>query len=139
MEKRVGKTGEEITRLESLEGTLGILKACLNAKTVKRVVYTSSAAAILFSGNGQEVVDESAWTNMDYFKDLKLTTSSSTASKTKTERAALEFVEQHGLDLVTLIPSLALGPFNSPRIPASLYVGLAMITGMITLFKKKSY
>jgi nucleoside-diphosphate-sugar epimerase len=122
-----------------LEGTLGILKACLNSKTVKRVVYTSSAAAILFSGNGQEVVDESAWTDMDYFKDLKLTARSYTASKTKTERAALEFAEQHGLDLVTLIPSLVLGPFNSPRIPASFYVGLAMIMGMITLFNKKSY
>ncbi|KAL3604019.1 hypothetical protein D5086_004878 [Populus alba] len=93
----------------------------------------------MLSGNGQEVVDESAWTNIDYFMDLKLTTSSYTASKTKTERAALEFAEQHGLDLVTLIPSLALGSFNSPRIPASLYVGLAMITGMITLFKKKTY
>jgi nucleoside-diphosphate-sugar epimerase len=106
---------------------------------VKRVVYTSSAAAILFSGNGQEVVDESAWTDIDYFKDLKLTARSYTSSKTKTERAALEFAEQHGLDLVTLIPSLVLGPFNSPRIPASFYVGLAMIMGMITLFNKKSY
>ncbi|XP_011017535.1 PREDICTED: vestitone reductase-like [Populus euphratica] len=125
----VDREPEEKATKRSLEATLGILKACLNSKTVKRVVYTSSAAAIMFSGDGQEVVDERAWTDIDYFKDLKLTASSYTASKTKTERAALEFAEQHGLDLVTLIPSLVLGPFNSPRIPASLYVGLAMILG----------
>lgn len=131
----VDREPEEIATKRSVEGTLGILKACLNSKTVKRVVYTSSAAAIMFSGNGQEVVDESAWTDIDYFKDLKLTARSYTVSKTKTERAALEFAEQHGLDLVTLIPSLVLGPFNSPRIPASFYVGLAMIMGNRNLYR----
>ena len=37
---------EEIVTKRTIDGALGILKACLNSKTVKRVVYTSSASAV---------------------------------------------------------------------------------------------
>ncbi|CAK7347910.1 unnamed protein product [Dovyalis caffra] len=123
------KEPEEIVVKRAIEGTIGILKACLNSKTVKKVVYTSGASTVLFSGNGQEVVDESSWTDVDYFRSLNVMGSSSLVAKTYTERAALEFAEQNGLDLVTLIPSLVMGPFICPRIPRSVYLGLAMIWG----------
>ncbi|CAK7347908.1 unnamed protein product [Dovyalis caffra] len=103
------KEPEETVIKRSVEGTLGILKACLNSKTVKRVVYTSSISTVLYSGKDQQVLDESAWTDIDYFRSLNAVGNSSPIVKTKTERAALEFAELHGLDLVTLIPSLATG------------------------------
>ncbi|KAJ7962191.1 Dihydroflavonol 4-reductase-like protein [Quillaja saponaria] len=52
-----GKELEEIVTKTSINATLGILRACLNSKTVKRVVYTSSAAAVAFSEqNGIDIV-----------------------------------------------------------------------------------
>ncbi|KAF2282669.1 hypothetical protein GH714_043779 [Hevea brasiliensis] len=40
------KEPEEVIVKRTIDGTLGILKACLNSKTVKRVVYTSSASKL---------------------------------------------------------------------------------------------
>ncbi|KAJ6390945.1 hypothetical protein OIU77_025034 [Salix suchowensis] len=54
---------EEVVIERAINGTLGILRACLNSKTVKRVVYTSSAAAVVFNDSGEEMMDESYWSN----------------------------------------------------------------------------
>ncbi|KAJ4844949.1 hypothetical protein Tsubulata_019065, partial [Turnera subulata] len=110
---------EDIVVNRSIQATLGILKACLNSKTVKRVVYTSSAAAVSFNGNGQDTVDESVWSDLDYCKSMTPVQASYVVAKTKTEKAALEFAEQNGMDLVTVIPCLTVGPFICPRIPSS--------------------
>jgi hypothetical protein len=68
---------------------------------VKRVVYTSSEAAVLLNGD-QEVdeMDESFWSDVDLLRASKPFghLSSYMISKTLTERAALEFAEKHGLD-----------------------------------------
>ncbi|CAL5331437.1 unnamed protein product [Camellia sinensis] len=48
-------------------------------------------------------------------------------SKTLTEKAALEFAEKHGLDLVTVIPNVIGGPFICPRVPSSVNVSMAKI------------
>ncbi|MED6160289.1 hypothetical protein PIB30_050198 [Stylosanthes scabra] len=47
---------EELVTKRTIDGTLGILKACLNSKTVKRVVYTSSGAAVSRTGKEEEAV-----------------------------------------------------------------------------------
>lgn len=79
---------EEIVSKRAIEGTLGILKACLNSKTVKRVVYTSSEATVLFNDEDLDVRDESSWTDTDFYKALKGGGSSYVCSKTKTEKMA---------------------------------------------------
>ena len=45
--------------------------SCLNSTTVKRVVYTSSCAAVILSDNNAQVTDESCWSDVDYIKTLK--------------------------------------------------------------------
>ncbi|XP_049400086.1 vestitone reductase-like [Solanum stenotomum] len=57
---------EEREIQRSIDGTLGILKACLDSKTIKRVIYTSSDGTIGFIEGGPNVVDESNWTNIEY-------------------------------------------------------------------------
>nr|XP_016476051.1 PREDICTED: vestitone reductase-like [Nicotiana tabacum]XP_016476052.1 PREDICTED: vestitone reductase-like [Nicotiana tabacum]XP_016476053.1 PREDICTED: vestitone reductase-like [Nicotiana tabacum]XP_016476054.1 PREDICTED: vestitone reductase-like [Nicotiana tabacum] len=116
---------------EAVDGTLGILRECLKSKTVKRVVYTSSRTTLVFNDKGLDTVDESSWSDISVMKTLKpISTASYVISKTLAEKAALEFAEKHGLDLVTVIPSWIHGPFLSPRFPESLRSAMAMIFGI---------
>ena len=120
----------------SVEGTLGILKACLNSKTVKRVVYTSSTAAVVLNDKGGDIKDESSWTDVDFLKALNYWGQSYMISKTITERSALDFAQEHGLDLVTVTPSFVVGPFICPRFPGSVNTALALVLGMLLHFVK---
>ena len=115
----------------SVEGTLGILKSCLNSKTVKRVVYTSSASAALFNDkdDDQDMKDERSWSDVEFIRSMGSYAGPYMISKIETERAALEFAEKHGLDLVTLLPSFVVGPFLCPSLPGSVQVALIMIMG----------
>ncbi|RVX00981.1 vestitone reductase [Vitis vinifera] len=120
---------EETVTKRSVEGTLGILKACLNSKTVKRVVYTSSTSAVEYNDKGGDIKDESSWSDVDFLKALNYWGLSYMISKTMTERAALDFAHEHGLDLVTVIPSFVVGPFICPRFPGSVNAALALVLG----------
>ena len=122
------ETEEEVIN-KVIDGTLGILKSCLNSTTVKRVVYTSSSAAVMFSDNNAQVTDESCWSDVDYIKTLKSFASLYWISKTLVEKRALEFAQEHGLDLVTVIPPFIVGPFICPNLPTSVEAALAMIFG----------
>ena len=115
----------------AINGSLGILKSCLRSKTVKRVVYTSSIAAVYFNGKNVEMMDESYWTDVDYVRELKSYVSSYAISKTLTEKAVVEFAAEHGLDLVTVIPPMVVGPFICPKMQGSVRAALAPILGII--------
>ncbi|KAJ6747077.1 putative proteinD DEPENDENT EPIMERASE/DEHYDRATASE [Salix koriyanagi] len=120
---------EEAVIQRATDGTIGILKACLNSKTVKRVVCTSGASAVVFNDSGAEMMDETYWSNVDYIKASNLSIGPQFISKTLTEKRALEFAQEHGLDLVTLIPTYVHGPFICPNMPASVHMLLAMVLG----------
>ena len=108
---------------------MGILKACKNSKTVKRVIYTSSASAVYWQDKEEDVMDESYWSDVNILRTLKPFAWSYAVSKTLAEKAVLEFGEQHGLDIVTLIPSFVVGPFICPKLPGSVFSSLAFLFG----------
>ncbi|KAI9180523.1 hypothetical protein LWI28_005673 [Acer negundo] len=126
-----GKEPEEVVTQRTINGTLSILNACSQSKTVKRVVYTSSASAVVFNGKNVDVMDERFWSDVDYIRTTIPSAGVITylISKTSTERAALQFAEENGLDLVTLIPSYVVGPFICPKFPGSVCTILAMVLG----------
>lgn len=120
---------EEIVTKRTIDGALGILKACKNSKTLKRVVYTSSGSAVYYQEKEDDVMDESYWSDVNLLRKLKPFAWPYVASKTLAEKAVLEYGKENGLDIVTLIPSFVIGPFVCPTIPGSVYASLPFIFG----------
>ncbi|MED6146572.1 hypothetical protein PIB30_035675 [Stylosanthes scabra] len=128
---------EEVVTKRTIDGALGILKACLNnSNTVKRVIYTSSSSAVLYhNSSGKDydseevVLNEDFWSDVNYLRASKVDGWSYSVSKTLTEKAVLEFGEQNGLDVVTLVPTFVLGPFICPKLPSSVLASLSLAFG----------
>ncbi|MBA0732743.1 hypothetical protein Gogos_016813 [Gossypium gossypioides] len=90
---------------------------------------TESASTVVFNGQEMDMMDESFWTDVDFLRQkLSPEAHSYIISKTLTERAVLEFGAQHGLDVVTVIPSFVVGPFICPKFPGSVRTLLALCT-----------
>ncbi|KAM5573983.1 cinnamoyl-CoA reductase 1-like [Rosa sericea] len=101
----------------AVKGTLNVLKASLEAK-VKRVVYVSSVAAVAMNRTWAEgqVLDESCWSDKEYCRN---TENWYCLSKTEAESEALQFAKTTGIDLVTVCPTLILGPILQSTLNAS--------------------
>lgn len=52
-------------------------------------------------------------------------------SKALTEKAALDFANENGLDFVTIVPTYIHGPFITPQYPDSVRASLAVIFGRL--------
>ncbi|GFP82258.1 vestitone reductase [Phtheirospermum japonicum] len=131
------KETEQTITDRSVRATLGILRASLDSKTVKRVVYTSGAATVMHrSDANDDVLDEESWSDLDYVRSSGVFGASYCISKTVTERAILEFSEKHSLDAVIALPTLINGPFICPGLPASVRASLAMFTEHIKYNEK---
>ncbi|CAN7137560.1 unnamed protein product [Brassica rapa subsp. narinosa] len=92
----------------AVDGTLNVLKACVEAN-VKRVVYVSSAAALMMNPNWSKdrVIDESCWSDLEF---CKRTENWYCASKTQAESEAFEFAKRTGISLVSICPTMVFGP-----------------------------
>ncbi|CAN6689998.1 unnamed protein product [Malus baccata var. baccata] len=115
----------------AIQGVLNVLKSCVKAKTVKRVVLTSSAATVSINtleGTGL-VVDEKDWSDLEFLTNVKPPTWGYPASKTLAEKTAWKFAEENNIDLITVIPSLMAGPSLTPDVPSSIGLAMALITG----------
>jgi len=85
----------------TVSGAVGILEAGLRAG-VRRVVFTSSLAAIGISGPQCRTLTEADW-NEDPLTAYSV-------AKTRAERRAWQFAEEHDLDLVVVNPASIIGP-----------------------------
>ncbi|PSR99661.1 Dihydroflavonol 4-reductase [Actinidia chinensis var. chinensis] len=112
----------------TVNGALNIMRSCSKAKTVKRVIYTSTTGTIVIQQHPQSEYDESFWTDVDFCKAQKMTGWMYFVAKTMAEKAAWEFAKENDLDLVTIQPSIVLGPFITPSRPTSIEISIALIT-----------
>lgn len=112
----------------AVEGTLNVLKAS-HAAGVKRVVLTSSVSAMFPNPKLPRgtAVDENSWTDLEFCKEREAWYP---ISKTLAEKAAWEFAEQTGLDVVVINPGCVLGRMLQPRLNASVAVLLNLIQGV---------
>jgi dihydroflavonol-4-reductase len=107
---------ENILIKPALEGTLRVLNACKNNK-VKKVVLTSSVAAIAYGHKDKKVFDENDWS------DTGPGITPYAKSKTLAEKAAWDFVNQLSdedkFDLTVINPVAVTGPMLTSDIGTS--------------------
>lgn len=95
----------------ALDGTRRVLEACRRSGTVRRVVLTSSIAAVT-----DEPESGHTYTEADWNLRSTLRRNPYHYAKTMAERAAWEFIEREkpAFDLVVLNPTLVTGPSLGP-------------------------
>ncbi len=119
------------------KGVLNVLQAAA-ANGVKRVVLTSSFAAIAYGVSKRKIFTEEDWTDPSNYKD-------STAyirSKAIAEKAAWNFIEKDnsGLELSVVNPGLILGPVLDKRdYGTSAAAVLKMLDGSFPAIPKFGY
>ncbi|KAM5343721.1 hypothetical protein ACJ41O_012258 [Fusarium nematophilum] len=97
----------------AVKGTTGILGAIRDhAPKVKRVVLTSSFAAIVNTASPPRVYDETSWNPIIWDEAVADTSLTYRGSKKLAEQAAWDFMEKEKpmFDLVTMNPPLVYGP-----------------------------
>ena len=114
-------------------GTLNVLKAA-TANRIKRVVLTSSVAAVM-SGNR----DSGAFTDQDWTDLSRTDLSPYVKSKTVAEKAAWEYAKENELELVAINPALVLGPALEADYGSSLEALYLLMTGAYPILPKLGF
>jgi nucleoside-diphosphate-sugar epimerase len=109
------------------EGALRVLRAARDAG-VKRVVLTSSFAAIGYGAPGKTTFDETDWTDPQ-----RPGVDAYAKSKTLAERAAWAFIEKEGgaLELAVVNPVLVLGPVMAADFSPSVILIQRLMNGAL--------
>ncbi|KAJ4887299.1 Anthocyanidin reductase [Raphanus sativus] len=125
----------------AIQGVINVLKSCLNSNSVKRVIYTSSAAAVSINnlpGPGLVMTEEN-WSDIDFLRKEKPFNWGYPISKVLAEKAAYQFAEENKIDLVTVVPALIAGNSLLDDPPSSLCLSMSLITKKemhLTAFKE---
>nr|BAH98155.1 dihydroflavonol 4-reductase [Tulipa gesneriana] len=113
----------------TVNGVLSIMKSCKKAGTVKRVIFTSSAGTVNVQEEQMPEYDEDSWSDIDFCRRVKMTGWMYFVSKTLAEKAAWEFAKDNDIQLISIIPTLVVGPFITTSMPPSMITALSLITG----------
>ncbi|XP_010454218.1 PREDICTED: cinnamoyl-CoA reductase 1-like isoform X1 [Camelina sativa] len=116
----------------AVKGTLNVLNSCAKASSVKRVVVTSSMAAVNYNGKlctPDVTVDETWFSDPEHCEASKMWY---VLSKTLAEDAAWKLAKEKGLDIVTINPAMVIGPLLQPTLNTSAAVVLNLINGAKT-------
>jgi nucleoside-diphosphate-sugar epimerase len=116
----------------ALKGTLNVLESCAKVRP-KRIVVTSSVAAVSYTSKRTptSVVDES------FFSDPEICRKEQrwyALSKTLAEKAAWDFAKEHNLDMVTVNPTMVIGPILQSTMNTSTEVILEFLNGTSKTF-----
>ncbi|KAH0894977.1 hypothetical protein HID58_057406 [Brassica napus] len=116
----------------AVKGTINVLSTCLKTPSVKRVVLTSSIAAVAFNGmprTPDTIVDETWFADPDYCRAAKLWY---VLSKTLAENAAWKFAKENDMQLVSINAAMVIGPLLQPTLNTSAAAVLSLIKGAQT-------
>ncbi|KAJ4711584.1 cinnamoyl-CoA reductase 1-like [Melia azedarach] len=98
----------------AVKGTLDVLRSCAKVHSIKRLVFTSSVAAIVQNGTPRTLdlaIDETWFTNSAYCKESKKWYP---LSKTLAEEAAWKLAKENGIDLIAIHPGAVISLLLQP-------------------------
>ena len=100
----------------ALKGTLNVLQACGKSGSVKKVVLTSSVAAVF-----DEPISGRVYTEKDWNETSSLVRNPYFYSKTLAERSAWDYIEKENptFELVVVNPGVVIGPSLVPSLNTS--------------------
>ncbi|KAG7596420.1 unnamed protein product [Arabidopsis thaliana] len=113
----------------ALKGTMNVLNTCKETPSLRRVILTSSTAAVLFRQppvEASDVVDETFFSDPSLCRETK---NWYPLSKILAENAAWEFAKDNGIDMVVLNPGFIFGPLLQPTLNFSVELIVDFING----------
>ncbi|KAK4492385.1 hypothetical protein RD792_003190 [Penstemon davidsonii] len=124
------KKTEHLLALDGAKERLKLIKANLLEEGSFDVVVDGCDVA--FNGKPRTpdvVVDETWWSNVDFCRENKMWY---VLSKTLAEEAAWKFAKENGIDMVSINPSMVIGPLLQPTLNTSSAAILNLINGAET-------
>ncbi len=111
----------------AVNGTETVLESCIKSGNVKRVIFTSSIAAITDEPDSNKVFTEKDWNTMS-----SLDRNPYHFSKTAAELAAWDFIMKRrpAFDLVAINPFMVIGPSLGPSLNTSNEIIRDIMTGV---------
>ncbi|KAL0703695.1 hypothetical protein Bca4012_070120 [Brassica carinata] len=113
----------------AVKGTIDVLDTCRKISSVKRVILTSSMAAVLIRQpplEPNDVVDETFFSDPSVCIESKLWYQ---LSKTLAENVAWQFAKDNGMDMVVINPGYIIGPLLLPTLNLSVEIIVDMVKG----------
>ncbi|KAM3316499.1 hypothetical protein ACQJBY_034552 [Aegilops geniculata] len=122
----------------AVSGTLNVLRSCKKA-SVKRVVITSSMAAVTFNGKPRtpDVIVDETWFSVPELCEKHQQWY--ILSKTLAEEAAWKFSKDNELEIVVMHPTMVIGPLLQPTLNASVEVILNLINGSSSTYPNSAH
>ncbi|KAF4363953.1 hypothetical protein G4B88_004253 [Cannabis sativa] len=110
----------------AIDGTLNVLRSCKKNPSMRRVVLTSSSSTMRARDDFDPNIplDELSWSSIELCERLQGRNTRRYSipdkiwyvlSKTLAEKAAWEFCNKNGIDLVTVLPSFLIGPSETEK------------------------
>ncbi|XP_024544226.1 cinnamoyl-CoA reductase 1-like isoform X1 [Selaginella moellendorffii] len=116
----------------AVDGTRNVMEAC-HKENIKRVVFTSSGAAMIFDPNRSrdQIIDESCWSDPEACRKHQQWYR---LAKTESEKLVSKLGDEFGIRVVVICPVVVLGPILQSKINASVGLVATLMNGSKTSY-----